>query len=331
MQADAYSAASTNGNTNFGVLSSAKSFTSSNLNSFNVGVSGIGDGGGNNYGGFFVGTGNSAANGLNIGVYGQFGSCGPAGSSLDAGIYGDVAVSACSNAWAGYFNGDVYSSTGVYASSDKKLKTNIMPLTNALDKLKLLKPSSYNFRIDEYKFLNLPKGSQMGLIAQDLEQVFPELVKVTTGNKNMKDPNSILTNFKSVNYIGLIPILIAGMQEQQNEIESLKQLISNSQKKANNSTGIVQVESSDDYYLEQNIPNPSKSETIINFKLPHQILKAEIIVSDLTGKLIQSYEIVERGVSSKSLNLEGYNSGIYLYSIVLDGKVIDSKKMIIQK
>ena len=73
------------------------------------------------------------------------------------------------------------------------------------------------FRTDEYKQMNLPSEKQIGLIAQDLEEVFPELVKDIGEMKvlNKEGKFDITPGFKSVQYTGLIPVLIGGIQDQQ--------------------------------------------------------------------------------------------------------------------
>jgi hypothetical protein len=68
----------------------------------------------------------------------------------------------------------------------------------------------YNWRQTEFPELNFSEGEQIGLIAQDLEKILPELV--TTG------PDG----YKSVSYEKLTPVLIEAVKEQQKEIEYLK-------------------------------------------------------------------------------------------------------------
>jgi hypothetical protein len=121
--------------------------------------------------------------------------------------------------------------------SDEKYKKNIEPMMGSLDKLLRLKPCKYDYRADEYKNINLPKDRQLGLVAQELEDVFPEVVHVDVApqppiDDNAKDakgkkgePGSSETapeTYKSVDYVSLIPVLIQAIQEQQSQIEQLK-------------------------------------------------------------------------------------------------------------
>lgn len=90
-------------------------------------------------------------------------------------------------------------------NSDQRLKQNIQPLDNALDKITKLQGVSFNWK-DEEKH---SKGGQIGLIAQNVEQVLPELVNTAD------DKEKTL----SVNYIGLISVLVEAMKEQQFHIK----------------------------------------------------------------------------------------------------------------
>lgn len=90
--------------------------------------------------------------------------------------------------YAGYFSGNVYS-TGMYLGSDRKLKKNIAEVTSALDIINKLQPKTYEFREDgNYKLMNLPKGKHFGLLAHELEQVLPGLVKETSFNTAHAQP-----------------------------------------------------------------------------------------------------------------------------------------------
>jgi hypothetical protein len=93
----------------------------------------------------------------------------------------------------------------VISSSDKKLKNNITRLDSCLEKIKLVNGYRYN-RID------LDGQAQIGLIAQEVEINFPELVF----EKN---------NFKSINYSSFIAVLLECIKELKNKIEVLENKI----------------------------------------------------------------------------------------------------------
>lgn len=97
------------------------------------------------------------------------------GSSYSRGVYGGASGNADSE-YAGYFAGDVYT-TGAYMPSDMRLKQNIIDYNDALSKLKLLNVKMYNFKYEEYPLLNLPEGEQIGLLSQEVQKIFPNMVK----------------------------------------------------------------------------------------------------------------------------------------------------------
>ena len=172
------------------------------------------------------GIGQNGAN-ANYGVSGT-GSYG----TVAFGIYGS-AYGATTN-YAGYFSGNVYA-TGTITSSDKKLKKDIQPLSGGLSLLMSLRPSSYYFRDDEYKSMNLPKEKQYGLIAQDVEKVIPSIVSDNIQpaqlNEVTREEIAPEIHFKGLNYTQLVPVLITGIQEQEAKIERLEKEIEMLKKK----------------------------------------------------------------------------------------------------
>jgi len=103
--------------------------------------------------------------------------------------------------------------------SDRRLKKNIETLENTLDKVMALKPTLYHFRTEDDS-----DSKHFGLIAQELKEVFPEVVKIQEGNfEGMKDMHA-------VKYTELIPVLIKGMQEQQVIIQDLEEKLEDQQK-----------------------------------------------------------------------------------------------------
>ena len=102
------------------------------------------------------------------------------------------------------FNGDATLAGNLNINSDARLKSNIISLGSTLSKLLQIDGKSYTMKKDE------SEKQKIGLLAQDIEKVFPELVSESHG-------------VKSVNYQGLVPVLINALKEQQSEIEILKQ------------------------------------------------------------------------------------------------------------
>lgn len=188
------------------------------------GVSGIGFNGvvgtSQNAQGFGVyGYNNSAATGvspsLGIGTYGY-------GFN---GVYGQT--SNVTTGWAGYFTADLgvdgsgYSVGGWFTASDRRLKSNIVPITGALEKLSLLQGTHYTITTPSQQIggeLQFKKREQYGVIAQDLQVVFPEMVSEKAIFNNSGDD----TLYKTVDYIQLVPVMIEAIKELNTEVEKLK-------------------------------------------------------------------------------------------------------------
>lgn len=146
------------------------------------------------------------------------------------GIYAEALYGTTN--WAGYFKGNTYA-TGLYQGSDRMFKKNIEPFSGGLDKIMALQPKSYDTKSDEFKeSVDLPQGRQIGLIAQDLQDVLPELVTDVQAPPDLTEEERKAgvqkegLKFKAVNYTGLIPVLIAAIQEQQARIEALEAEVS---------------------------------------------------------------------------------------------------------
>ena len=111
--------------------------------------------------------------------------------------------------WAGYFDGPIRCA-GFTNASDARLKTDIKDLENPLDSLLELRGVSFLYRKDGLGRNPMLAGKQIGFIAQEVETVFPELV--TTDRDG----------YRSVNYIGVVPVLVEAVKTQQSQIDALK-------------------------------------------------------------------------------------------------------------
>ena len=111
-------------------------------------------------------------------------------------------------------SGSISAGSFLYSSSDKNLKNNIQPLQDSLSKVLQLHGVSFN-----WKSTGQPS---VGLIAQDVEKVYPQLVAT--------DPK---TGLKSVAYENLVAPLIESIKEQQKEIDNLQHQIDELKSKSN--------------------------------------------------------------------------------------------------
>ncbi|MDQ0068108.1 T9SS type A sorting domain-containing protein [Chryseobacterium lathyri] len=109
----------------------------------------------------------------------------------------------------------------------------------------------------------------------------------------------------------------------ENTVEELKQLLLNK--------GISSTETSSDVAkLAQNVPNPTKHETSIGYYLPKSAKTASIEVYNISGQLVKSLPLREKGNGTIILSGSELQSGTYVYTMTTDGKVTGSKKMVIR-
>lgn len=243
----------------------------------------------------------------------------------------------------------------VVLTSDERVKKNINSIEKSIEKLKKLKSVSYNFTGIEqdnttdittniiggveksiFKPQNNTKSygrTYYGFLAQDVQKLFPDLV--------YKDSAGIL----GIDYIGMIPLLVNALNEQeitiasQNEkIIELEMRVSKLENSSNSSPqkagkNITSEESNILTYpvLEQNTPNPFSATTTIGFYLPATISAATIYVYDMNGVQLKSYSIPQRGKSNITIQGSELIAGMYLYALIADGKVVDTKRMILTK
>ena len=180
-------------------------------------------------GGYMGVRGNAAQNGTGY-RYGVYGTAGNAQYN-----YGVMGYAYGGTSYAVYAAGTLAYSGSIIQASDAKFKEDIQPLTSVLGHVMKLKPRKYSMSVsEEAKSAGISPGIQFGLVAQEIETIFPELVvevmkpelHVSKDGSGNQSKEGAPETYKGVKYMELIPILIKGMQEQQEEIEALKQRIS---------------------------------------------------------------------------------------------------------
>jgi len=301
---------------------------------------------------------------INYGTYSVGG-----GGNFNYGIYASAwGLNPTSVVWAGYFDGNVwidgagYVMGGNLITSDQQFKTNIDTITNASSIIAQLQPKSFFF--DTLNTYDIPFSSkkQYGFIAQDVEPILPELVSQVTRPAKYDSIGNIITpsvSFKNMNYNAYIALLTKGMQEQKVLIDSLQSQITtltnclqplitqlcgnNNMMKSNNqnnneqdiaeilNTINVKLSNGDAIVLEQNVPNPFNENTSIKYYIPENINYAQIIFTDMQGRIIKTVDIKQTGHGQLKVYVANLSQGIYQYSILVDGKVIDTKKMVVEK
>lgn len=287
-----------------------------------------------------------------------------------------------------YFNTNVYSKS-VLLSSDARFKTNVEKIETPLFKLMALDGVSYDFSdklrqddlLEKHNSNNTVEGEpqyineseltekerayldyealvnqqetkehKLGFIAQDLQKVFPDLVKEDD------------LGYLSIDYIGLIPVIVEAVKEQQQfienlqqkeidftkeqilmqqEIEALKKALNTCCETSQNNPIIIDnvstveqnssVNNSEKIILYQNAPNPFNEVTNIQCYIPLSIKNAELCIYDIKGIMQKCIMVSGRETTNVQIQASALYSGIYAYLIMGDGIPSDAKTMIITK
>ena len=253
------------------------------------------------------------------------------------GVYGDA--SGGTNSWAGNFNGPgTIAAASWNYTSDASLKTNIEPITDATSKLMQLEPSDFEYLTGSFPTIHLPSGLHHGLIAQEVETVFPELVNEVTQPAVYDDQGNLVhqaVTFKGVGYTELISVLIAGFQEQQAVIASLQDQINGCcnegmapQGGEGNGIGYIdntQTGTAASRQLNADelvvTPNPFTENPTISYRIGtggRAQLRVTSASSRDMGVLFDAG--TEAGQYNMVWNTEGMAPGLYLLTLTVDGK-----------
>ena len=288
-----------------------------------------------------MGKAGNATSGYNYGVFGMLTGSNNGGAVV--GVVSDQMGIYISGKYAGYFdgttkvNGTLYA-TSVNNTSDIRLKENIVNLSEkedgstTLDKIRRMNVIEYNFKPQkeipeaERDTLNpektrtideISKDRHYGLSAQELQTLYPNLVKEGQDG------------YLSINYIELVPVLIRSIQELKQELDEVRGGSSEAMMSRGATTSAVSAIGSGNV-LYQNTPNPFKEQTTIRFSLADDARDAAICIFDMTGKMLKKLPISS---SETSVRIGGWElgEGMFLYTLLVNGREIDTKRMIISK
>ncbi|OJV55327.1 MAG: hypothetical protein BGO31_20555 [Bacteroidetes bacterium 43-16] len=195
--------------------------------------------------------------------------------------------------------------------SDRNKKENIKPIATVPSGLYDIKSYTYNFKKEKDRPAD--DKEHFGFIAQEVEQVFPNLVSVSEKGDY------------ALNYTEFIPLLLTALKDQKSEIEALKQEVSSLKANQASASAIISKTTS---ILYQNAPNPFSEATVIRFKVAPEVSRSFICIYDLNGRQVQKLDI-QNGASSISVHAQSLQPGTYLYSLFTDGQLVDTKKMVV--
>jgi len=254
-----------------------------------------------------------------------------------------------------YVNGKIAVKDGSATNiiiSDQRFKKNITPLTNSLE---VIRKSNFV----EYQYNDLSgvssKEKFYGILAQEMKKVLPSTV--FTAKRKIRPTDKSASEFLMFNPNDLIYTGLNAIKELDDENQTLKHRVAELEKKAAESEALEQrvvelekmltklvggqdtggitapVSINDDIassYLQQNTPNPLRYATDIEYSLPKDVSNAHIEVRDLNSKLVTRLDLNNSGTGKVTFNAKQYGigSGTYLYSLIANEEIIESKKMI---
>ena len=285
------------------------------------------------------GVAGNAQTGCNYGVFGTIG-----GSGYGAGIFGSSTTNdtgvAVNGRYAGYFRGNVYATESITGNivnrSDYRLKENIKSLSetcpNSLDMVMSMNPVQFKYKNRQMGTdsdgnpVYMWEGNEptyththFGFIAQEIQELFPNLVYEGAAGDD----------YLSVSYTELVPVLVRAIQELRAELRETRKAAGIGDENVTPVEAAAMRGMTTELF--QNDPNPFKEKTVIACTVAESIKTAMLYVYDMQGKQIAEYPIAERGTTSVTIEGGSLDAGMYLYSLIADGKVIDTKRMILTK
>lgn len=206
----------------------------------------------------------------------------------------------------------------------------VLDLISQLNPYKYLKdagPIIIKSQPDEIDSYSKTIDGHFALNAHEIKQLFPTLTSSDGSGKLLVDQGQLLI------------VLIQAIKELKERIDALNpssnNLLMAASHQAFNNEETDRATSSistlkDNCKLYQNAPNPFSEQTSIRFVLPDNTHNAYIYIFDMTGKLLRQIPIDS---SMSSIDIHGYEltPGMYIYSLIIGGKEIDTKKMILSK
>lgn len=215
--------------------------------------------------------------------------------------------------------------------SDGRLKENVKNINNALFIVKKLQGIQYDYKMSTYikdttnitnnlkRNIDRSRKNYLGFIAQDVYKVLPQVVTLDDS-----------TGLYSMDYSKIIPVLVEAIKEQQTQIEVLqKQVVKTSTLKSASATTDVTTTTTEVASLSQNAPNPFNQSTVIGYYLPESIQNAMLNIYDMNGVQIKTKSIIQKGQGNITIDGAELRPGMYYYTLIADGKEVDTKKMIL--
>jgi trimeric autotransporter adhesin len=166
------------------------------------------------------------------------------------------------------------------------------------------------------------KEKHTGFVAQEVEKAATDIKYDFNGVDKPKNDKDLY----GLRYAEFVVPLVKAVQELDAENKDLKARIERLEQLIRRNTNPLTSAS-----LEQNNPNPISGTTTIRYSVPQTATSARLILTNAKGQLIKTVTISNRGSGQLSLNTAALAAGTYNYTLHVDGKQADSKRLIIAR
>ncbi|MFT3700861.1 MAG: tail fiber domain-containing protein [Agriterribacter sp.] len=170
-----------------------------------------------------------------------------------------------------------------------------------------------------------------GFIAQDVEAAAQKMNYDFNGVYKPQNEKDLY----GLSYESFVAPVVKSIQELSIENDSLKNEISILKQSLAEIQQILKIKPSDltlsGASVAQNSPNPFKTNTAISYSIPQTVSSAQLVIYDAAGKPLKQFNIAAPGRGTLNIDAATLPSGTYHYSLFADGKMIDTKKMVLVK
>lgn len=125
-------------------------------------------------------------------------------------------------AFVAFFMLSGLATTNAQQLNEQELKVNVQNIRNSTEQLKQLNPVTFDYDTQKFAKLQLPKGHQYGFLASDVKNVLPDVAKQASQVYSVGKNTTKVATYDSVDSESLIPLLVAAIKEQQEQIEALQ-------------------------------------------------------------------------------------------------------------